>query len=179
MYVEINITFELASAIIGGVVGAVFAFIFSYYLMIRKQKNELKKIQNIINDDFYRIYYYANESIEIITGLTNNKEFDEYVLDIGHSITRGRTALLLNLPNLRFLLWNAIVSSGRMIELKTNEIQLINTAHDNAEENFAKMSYLMEQFDQKMRHTQENPVEYTIEEIKLHTHVFHTVVCTT
>ena len=172
--VEINITSsELISAIIGAAAGAGFALLSSYYLIKRKQKNELKKIQNIINDDFYRIYYYVNESIRIIEGLTNYKKFYEYVLDIDHNISRGRSALLLNLPNLRFLLWNSIVSSGKMMELKTNEIQLINTAHDNTEGNFAAMSYRMEQFDQKMCHTKENPVQYTIEEIKMHTHVFH------
>ena len=172
--VEINITSsELISAIIGAAAGAVFALLSSYYLIKRKQKNELKKIQNMINDDFYRIYYYVNESIRIIEGLTNGKEFYEYVLNINDNIRTGRSALLLNLPNLRFLLWNSIVSSGKMMELKTDEIQLINTAHDNAEVNFAAINYRMEQFDQKMRHTKENPVQYDIEEVKIRTHMFH------
>ena len=173
--VEIDIISGVYSTIIGALVGAVSAFMLTRHLMTQKQKNELKKIQNIINDEFYRIYYYANESIKIITELVENgTKFDEHILDIRHEISRGRTPLLIDLPNLRFLLWNSIVSSGRMIELETNEIQLINTAHDNAEEHFTSMSYEMKQFDQKMRYTQENPVQYSIKEIKMYTHMFYT-----
>lgn len=172
--VEVGTILGFESAIIGALVGSVSAFMFTRHLMIKKQANELKKLKQIINDEFYRIHYYANESVKIIMeAVKNYEEFHEHVLDIRHEIIRGRSPLLLDLPYLRFLLWNSITSSGKMMELKTDEIQLINAAHNNTEDCFASISYITKQFDQKMRYTEENPVQYSIEKIEIYTNLFY------
>ena len=55
------------------------------------------------------------------------------------------------------------------MELKTDEIQLINAAHENIEYHFTSISYTAEQFEQEMSHIEENSIEY----LEFRTHAFY------
>ena len=168
--VEIGIILEFYSPIVGALMGSVSAFVLTRYLMMKKYNDELKKVKNIINDEFYRLHYYANESIEtIMEKIKNYKEFHSHILEISYEISRGRSPLLLNLPHLRFLLWDSITSSGKMMELETDEIQLINAAHENIEYHFQSIGHTIEQFEQEISHIEEDSIEY----LKICTHAFY------
>lgn len=170
----LEIILGIYGAIFGAIMGALIAFLLTKHNIEKTKKNELEKLHNIINDEFYRIYFYTKESIQILTKLLENEEeFQENILNIKYEIMRGRSPILINFPNLRFLLWDAITSSGRLITLETEEIQLTNTTYENIKNTMENVGYEINQFEEVMPYTKENPVQYSDKQIKIRTHMFY------
>ena len=143
----------------------------------KKDKKELEKLHDLINDEFYRIYFYVEDSIQTITKLLENvKEYEKYILDIRYEIMRGRSGIIINFPNLCFLLWDIVISSGRLITLETEEIQLINSAHDDIKHTLEDIGDKFNHFDTIIPHTKENTKQYSFDEIKMHIHFFYSEI---
>jgi len=139
-------------AIFGAIIGALLAFFFTRYSLQKEQRKKIEKIHNILSDEFYRIYRYADDAKEYLTSqLESEKEFDEHFGWTEHEVIRARSPVIFGLPNFRFLLWDAIISSGSLINLESNEIQLINSAHDDMVIFFKRLEKTVDDFDEKFR----------------------------
>ena len=66
----------------------------------------------------------------------------------------------------------SVVSSGKLILLNAEEIQLINATHDNMENNFINIYHKIQHFDNEVRYTPENLKQYSHDELKMRTHLF-------
>lgn len=123
---------ELGIAFIGAIIGATTTFGFLYKWEVDKKKNELKKIRQIINDDFFRICSTSKNLQNFILSILKNEEdkFEKLTDQVIYDAQRGR--YLTSMLDFRqsFLLWNSIVTSGSLVKLQPEEIQLINASHD-------------------------------------------------
>ncbi len=147
---DITIFSSLYGAGFGAIAGSLLAFSFARYSLKSEQRKKLEKIHEILSDEFYRIYVYSNDAKEFITKtLETEKEFDEHFDWVEYEIIRGRSPVIFNLPNFRFLLWDAITSSGSLINLESDEIQLTNSAHNDMILYFKRIEKSIEDFHDK------------------------------
>ena len=153
--------------------GALVAFFLTRYSLKDEERKKLERTQQIINDEFYRIYYYATDEKEFFEKQFNNKKaFKEHVDDALYEINRARNPIIFPFVNFRFLLWNAIISSGSLINLESDEIQLINTAHENITQIFKNLEHSFEKFYEKHQRGPENPEMPTEESFEIDLHLF-------
>ncbi len=157
MVEEIIIGFYGAS--FGAVIGSLVAFLLTRYNLSTKERKELKKLQNILSDDFFRNYKYALDTKEfLIKIMDNKKQFQDHCDDTLHEISRGRNPVIFSLPNFRFLLWDAIITSNFLIKLESEEIQWINSSHADMQKYFEYLYKQITQFEEKFYLSENNPI---------------------
>lgn len=171
---EHEIFFGFYGAAFGAVIGALVAFLLTRYSLQNEQRKKLIRIHEIINDEFYRIYHYAAKEHELFQKefFTDIKKFEEHVDNALYEISRARSPITFSFVNFRFLLWDAILSSGSLIELESDEIQLINSAHDNMQNLFENIGYDFDNFDKKYQRGPDNPEMPSKEIFEINFHTF-------
>lgn len=162
-----EIIFSLYGAVFGAIVGALAAFLLTRHSLNKQERENLKKLQNILSDDFYRNYKYAQDTKAFLTSVLNDeKEFFEHAAQSHYEIERARSPIVIRVPNFRFLLWDAVISSGLIIKLQSHEIVIINATHDNLINKFNEINQNFQQFSEENSLDLENPVTPDIENLK-------------
>lgn len=168
-----EVLFGFYGASFGAVVGALIAFFLARYSLKNEERKKLVRTQQIINDEFYRIYYYASNEKEFFEKqFKDKKAFKEHVDNALYEISRARSPIVFQFVNFRFLLWDAIISSGSLINLESDEIQLTNSAHENISHIFENIDIHFDDFTKKYQRGPENPEMPSEESFEIYLHMF-------
>ncbi len=140
---EFNITGEVFQNVLYLLIGAMLAALAGiwagWFESLRKNKNDIKKIKNLLKSDFSRINDLAIENIESIEKELKKFDLEEdpYAIqdkELKDLFERKRELddYLINFYyEYEFNFWTALVSSGSLIKLKEIEIQDVQTAYES------------------------------------------------
>ena len=121
IYTPINI--PIGTAIIGAVIGAISAYVLIAAHGRALENREIRKIQSLIKDDLERIFRLAKSNIKKIE--EDNVEFkvDESIDKLISGKLSAHDFVVKYWFSFEFNFWNAIVSSGSLIKLSSNDIK--------------------------------------------------------
>ena len=137
--------------VLGGGLAAIFGFV-SQWVYARKQRNDgIKKIQDLLKPEFKAIYNALmwetkiNKSAKDIPndGSLSSNEHEQVVLR--HIENAGR-------PRIEARMWDVAMSSGHMINMNFNEIEIIQSIYQS----IRKYDETMVKLDDKMHQDVEN-----------------------
>lgn len=122
-------------AIEASLIGAGTALIGERIIAKQTEKRQIEKTHELVNDDLSRIYDNANtislELESLISKIKYSTKLEDQIFsshgEIGPDLSRINTNILL-------LHWNAIVHSGYLIKLKTNEIRKLQSLQNYLED---------------------------------------------
>lgn len=140
----------------------------------RKKYKERERIRKILNDDFYRIYVTSKDLQNfILTTLKNEKnEFNDLTDKVIYEAQRGHELTFMLDFRQSFLLWNSIVTSGSLVELEPEEIQLINASHDYIELVIISNIKEYENCNEQISHAFDKDVSRTIDYVRINLESF-------
>lgn len=130
---EIILALSILLPIFTGVAGLYVGHYLSENSRRQRQKEELRKIQRLINLDFSRIYH-LNKNMKLnhknmFEDLQKPNAFKQFVIN-----RTTLTNLIRYLKaGLKFYHWNTLENSSSLIKLEPDEIQRIQFAHDQIE----------------------------------------------
>ncbi|MBA4718103.1 MAG: hypothetical protein HRO68_02980 [Nitrosopumilus sp.] len=130
---------ELTFLIIGAILAAITGSVFAYLSEIMKDRRTKTKIKELLNEDFFDIYSGYKEEITKLEKCTKNIEDDAKKL-VNHEIRVGDYFFNAG-QYFQFEIWNAILTSGSLIKLSTDEIKIIGALHNDINWNNKELSY--------------------------------------
>ena len=114
----------------GGGLAAISGFGVQWWHTRRELKKDIKKIRGILKPEFENQYQMLlDERQNVEKAKPRSKEDFDYLLNHKADITGYFHTVGSN--RLHYLTWNAISSSGNLIKLDNDEIQIIQFVHQN------------------------------------------------
>ena len=98
-----------------------------------ERKNAIKKIQGLLKPEFEELYQILIDERRTAKKAKHSSENDFDRLN-GHEMKISEYLTEVGGVRLRSLAWDAIISSGNLIKLDNNEIEIIQSAHHNVME---------------------------------------------
>ena len=134
--IELELTTIILQVVITVAVSVGGGTLLGYYMSERsrtkQEKKEIRKVKDLLADDFKRINKLAIDDIkktiaEIEEFEESDKKIDKFVQDrVAFATYTGRVRKTYD-----FVFWNAIQASGSLIKLNSEEIRGINAIHDS------------------------------------------------
>lgn len=94
-----------------------------------QEKNEVKKMKDLLKNDFERINNISISRIVTMLGFIENAKNDDFIDDLLTSIEKVSQYALDNIGFFDFVYWQILSDSGHMIKLDKKEIQQIYSLH--------------------------------------------------
>ena len=115
--------------ILGGGLAAIFGLVVQWVHTTRERRNSIKKIRELLKPEFEELYQILINDKQIIKKAKLDAEKDleslyNHEMDIPTYLFVGR-------GRLGSLVWDAIISSGDLIKLDSDEIEIIQSAQQN------------------------------------------------
>ena len=114
-----------------------------------ERKNAIKKIQGLLKPEFEELYQILIDERRTAKKAKRSSENDFDRLN-GHEMTISEYLTVVGGNRLRSLAWDAIISSGNLIKLDNNEIEIIQSAHHDVVEYNKNMNRLQEDAESQM-----------------------------
>ena len=119
---------QIVLVTIGGAIAAIFGGAVAYNLETAKNKKTIKKVQDLLNNDFTHIHELLSKhiplTVETFEKLSNNEISFKNVIDREHP---NHFSPMINPYHFSF--WDAIIASGNLIKLEEKEIRNMTAAH--------------------------------------------------
>ena len=112
-------------------------------------KNAIKKIQGLLKPEFEELYQILIDERRIAKKAKRNSENDFDRLN-GHEMKISEYLTEVGGGRLRSLAWDAVISSGNLIKLGNNEIEIIQSAHHDVMEYNKNMNRLQKDAESQM-----------------------------
>ena len=119
--------------ILGGGIAAISGLVVQWLYSRWERKNAIKKIQGLLKPEFEELYQILIDERRIAKKATHSSENDFELLS-GHEMKISEYLTEVGGGRLRSLAWDAVISSGNLIKLDNNEIEIIQSAHHNVME---------------------------------------------
>ena len=114
-----------------------------------ERKNAIKKIQGLLKPEFEELYQILIDERRTAKKAKRSSENDFDRLN-GHEMTISEYLTVVGGNRLRSLAWDAIISSGNLIKLDNNEIEIIQSVHHDVMEYNKNMNRLQEDAESQM-----------------------------
>ncbi len=119
----------LGIAFIGAVLGAGFGFFISIFWERKKDQREIKKIKQLLQDDFKRLYDLVDKRLARVEPcLESEKNIQSFVKELVSKKMDKKIVAKFYIP-LEFNFWKAIEDSGSLIKLSLDEIKSVKNIH--------------------------------------------------
>ena len=126
---------QLGIAFIGAIFGGVVGFSTSIFWERKKEQKELKKLKQLLQDDFKRLYDIMYEGITLVEPhLESEKKMESFVDELILKKLDVKMAVGFNIP-LEFNFWKVIEDSGLLIKLSLDEIKHVKNTYQFINEN--------------------------------------------
>ena len=119
--------------ILGGGIAAISGLVVQWLYSRWERKNAIKKIQGLLKPEFEELYQILIDERRTAKKAKHSSENDFDRLN-GHEMKISEYLTEVGGVRLRSLAWDAIISSGNLIKLDNNEIEIIQSAHHNVME---------------------------------------------
>ena len=116
--------------VLGGILAAISGLVVQRWHTRSEHNKDIKKIQSILKsefEDFYQILIDEKQSIKRVK-LNVVEDFDSLSK---HKMTLQEYFAIVGARRLRPLVWEAVTSSGNLIKLDNEEIEIIQSAHQS------------------------------------------------
>ena len=116
--------------VLGGSIAAIFGFGVQWWHTIRERKNDIKKIRGLLKPEFEDLYQILIDEMQVVKKAKDSSEEDFNSLN---DHTMGIAQYLANVGSGRLLtfVWDPIISSGNLIKLDNDEIEIILSAQQS------------------------------------------------
>ena len=124
----------LGIAFIGAVLGAGFGFFISIFWERKKDQREIKKIKQLLRDDFKRLCVIMDKRLALVEPcLESEKNIQSFVKELVSKKMDKKIVTKFYIP-LEFNFWKAIEDSGSLIKLSLDEIKYVKNIHQFIDE---------------------------------------------
>ena len=135
--------------ILGGGIAAISGLVVQWLYSRWERKNAIKKIQGLLKPEFEELYQILIDERKTAEKAKHSSENDFERLN-GHEIKISEYLTKVGGGRLRSLAWDAIISSGNLIKLDNNEIEIIQSAHHDVMEYNKNMNRLQKDAESQM-----------------------------
>ena len=135
--------------ILGGGIAAISGLVVQWLYSRWERKNAIKKIQGLLKPEFEELYQILIDERRIAKKAKHSSENDFERLN-GHEMKISEYLTEVGGGRLRSLAWDAVISSGNLIKLDNNEIEIIQSAHHDAMEYNKNMNRLQKDAESQM-----------------------------
>ena len=135
--------------ILGGGIAAISGLVVQWLYSRWERKNAVKKIQGLLKPEFEELYQILIDERKTAKKAKHSSENDFDRLN-GHEMKISEYLTEVGGGRLRSLAWDAIISSGNLIKLDNNEIEIIQSAHHDVMEYNKNMNRLQKDAESQM-----------------------------
>ena len=135
--------------ILGGGIAAISGLVVQWLYSRWERKNAVKKIQGLLKPEFEELYQILIDERKTAKKAKHGSENDFDRLN-GHEMKISEYLTEVGGGRLRSLAWDAIISSGNLIKLDNNEIEIIQSAHHDVMEYNKNMNRLQKDAESQM-----------------------------